>query len=76
MIPEGSKTPNHSGKRVRASEAAVSAVLRAMAANGIAVGKICIVGGQVEIHCAGEPDKPNDPYALTPEEKARGLKAW
>lgn len=56
MIPEGSKTPNHSGKRVRASEAAVSAVLRAMAANGIAVGKICVVGGQVEIHC-GAPTK-------------------
>lgn len=69
MIPEGHKTPNHSGKRVRASEAAVSAVLRAMAANGIAVGKICITGGQVEIIAAGVEEAPKP-------KKSGGPKDW
>lgn len=42
--------PKH--KRVRASEHAVSAVLKAMAENGLHVGKLCIEGGKVEIHVA------------------------
>ncbi|WP_252835649.1 hypothetical protein [Ciceribacter sp. RN22] len=58
-----------SSKRVRASERAVSAVLRAMAANGIAVGKICISGGQVEFIPTGveETTKPTN---------NGGLKDW
>ncbi|NML73088.1 hypothetical protein HHL25_03005 [Rhizobium sp. S-51] len=69
MIPEGSKTPDHSGKRIRASESAVSAVLRAMTANGIAVGKICITGGQVEIIAAGVEE-------ATQPKKSGGPKDW
>ncbi|MCO6178810.1 hypothetical protein [Ciceribacter sp. RN22] len=63
--------PDHpkSSKRVRASERAVSAVLRAMAANGIAVGKICVSGGQVEIIPAGVEE-------ATKPKKSGGLKDW
>lgn len=69
MIGSGQKPTDHSGKRVRASEAAVSAVLRAMEANGIAVGKLCISGGKVEIIPAGI-EKPTQP------KNHGGLKDW
>ncbi|MCF1467514.1 hypothetical protein FS764_11395 [Agrobacterium vitis] len=69
MIRHGDRTPDHSGKRFRASNAAVSAALRAMAANGIAGGKICISGGQVEIYCA-------TPRQDAPIERDNGLEPW
>lgn len=68
MIRHGDKTPDDSGKRIHASKAALSAVLRAIAANGIAGGKICISGGQVEIYCAPRQDAPI--------ERDGGLEPW
>lgn len=49
--------------RVRASEAAITATLRAIREAGLNVARVCITGGKVEIHCgqvesraAGEED--------------------
>lgn len=54
---------------MRASQAAISATLRALKASGVPVDKVLVVGGQVEIHCglvegAGAPEKDD------------GLKQW
>jgi hypothetical protein len=38
-------------KRVRASQSAIRATLSAMKAAGVPVDKVCIIGGNVEIHC-------------------------
>lgn len=38
-------------KRLRASRAAISAALQAIKASGLPVDKVCVIGGQVEIHC-------------------------
>lgn len=69
MIDGDRPETDHTGKRVRASERAVSAVLRAMASNGIAVGKLCISGGKVEIIPAGVEE-------TTKPKKHGGLKDW
>lgn len=37
--------------RVRASEVAIKAALKAIQESGIPVDKVCISGGLVEIHC-------------------------
>lgn len=43
--------PEPVGKsRVRASEAAIKATLKAMRENGISIARVCITGGKVEIH--------------------------
>lgn len=41
------------GKRVRASERAIRAALKAIQASGMSVDKLLITGGQVEIQCGG-----------------------
>lgn len=38
--------------RVRASEKAIRAALRAIKDAGLPVDKVCVSGGQVEIHCS------------------------
>lgn len=38
-------------KRLRASETAIRAALRAVRASGLPVDKVCVIGGHVEIHC-------------------------
>lgn len=38
-------------KRVRASEHAIRAALSAIQQAGLPVEKVCVAGGQVEIHC-------------------------
>jgi hypothetical protein len=37
--------------RVRASKPAIEAALRALRDAGVSVDKLCVNGGQVEIHC-------------------------
>lgn len=56
-------------KRVRASEHAITAALNAIKAAGLPVEKLCITGGQVEIHCTPVEAQPE-------EEKDWGLKKW
>lgn len=56
-------------KRLRASQSAIRATLAAMRASGVPVDKVCVIGGQVEIHCG-----PVDGNAST--EKDEGLEKW
>jgi hypothetical protein len=56
-------------KRIRASEHALTTALKAMQACGLSVGKVCINGGRIEIHCAGDD-------VAEPEEDNGGLKDW
>jgi len=56
-------------KRVRASDHAIRIALKAMQDAGLPVDKVCVKGGQIEIHCRpaeGELEPAND----------RGLKEW
>lgn len=56
-------------KRSRASERAITAALAAMKSAGLPVDKVCVNGGQIEIHVQhveGQPEAQND----------RGLKDW
>ncbi|MBN9073965.1 MAG: hypothetical protein J0H34_20685 [Rhizobiales bacterium] len=49
--------------RVRASERAITAALKAMRAAGLSVQKLCVTGAQVEIHAGSVeavPDGKND----------------
>jgi hypothetical protein len=55
--------------RVRASENAIRAALHAMQGAGLAVEKLCVNGGKVEIHCRGIEPVP------TAQEDG-GLKDW
>lgn len=52
------KQGDHTGPRVRASEAALRTALKALKAEGLSVGKLCITGGQVEIHVGGIEANP------------------
>ena len=61
----------HEGKsrRVRASKPAILAALEAIKDAGLPVEKLCIAGGQVEIHC--RPVEGNEAPA-----NDGGLKEW
>ncbi len=63
------QTPPRSGNRIRASEAAIKAALKAIRDTGLAVEKVCVTGGQVEIHCGAIE-------ATIPAEKDGGLEDW
>ena len=55
--------------RIRASETAIKAALKALRESGLHVEKVCVTGGQVEIHCA--------PVAgAGPAENDDGLEQW
>jgi hypothetical protein len=55
--------------RIRASEKAIRAALRAIQDAGLPVDKVCVNGSQVEIHClAVEETKPT--------KNDGGLKSW
>jgi len=56
-------------KRVRASETAIRAALKAIQDAGLPVEKVCVSGGQIEIHCL-----PVE--AGSTAEKDEGLKDW
>lgn len=56
-------------KRMRASQTAISATLRALKASGVPVDKVLVVGGQVEIHC-GQVE------GAASTKKDRGLEQW
>jgi|HigsolmetaAR201D_1030396.scaffolds.fasta_scaffold24669_2 hypothetical protein len=61
--------PLHPVKRVRASENAIRAALKAIQDTGLPVEKVCVTGGMVEIHCA--------PIEIAgSREKDGGLKDW
>lgn len=60
---------DHSGRRVRASEAAIRVALKAAKAEGMVVDKLCVTGGYVEIHFGGIDDKPL-------KENDSGLEKW
>lgn len=55
--------------RVRASEAAIKAALKAMRDSGIPIGRVCITGGHVEIH-------PGAVEGAAAVEDDGGLKDW
>lgn len=56
-------------KRVRASEHALKAAIKAMQECGLSVEKLSISGGRIEIHCGAiEGVTPTDEYA--------GLEKW
>ncbi|TPN26588.1 hypothetical protein FKO01_25250 [Mesorhizobium sp. B2-3-3] len=56
-------------KRMRASQTAIRATLQALKASGVPVDRVCVIGGQVEIHCgAVEGENSTD--------KDGGLKQW
>ncbi|MDQ0319992.1 hypothetical protein QO002_002130 [Pararhizobium capsulatum DSM 1112] len=47
-------------KRVRASERALRIALRVVQDTGLSVEKLCITGGQIEIHCGRvDAEKPS-----------------
>jgi hypothetical protein len=48
------------GRRVRASERAIRAALKAIQASGMSVDKLLITGGQVEIRCASVEGSTHD----------------
>lgn len=56
-------------RRVRASERAISAAIRAMQNAGLPVGKLLITGSQVEIYCGGVE-------ATAAEKEDEGLGKW
>jgi hypothetical protein len=56
-------------KRVRASQPAIRAALQAIKDVGLTVGKVCVAGGKVEIHCGSVEPGDND-------ERNSGLKPW
>lgn len=60
---------SQSGSRVRASASAIKAALTALRETGIAVDKVCVSGGKVEIHCAHIEGERVD-------EKDGGLEEW
>lgn len=64
-MPEQAPAP----RQTRASEAALRKALRAVQAEGLAVERLCITGGQYEIHFAGVERK-------TPPPKDEGLEQW
>lgn len=55
--------------RVRASERAIKAALNAIRGAGLAVHKVCVTGGQVEIHCGSVEGG-------TTNAKGNGLEKW
>lgn len=56
-------------KRTRASQSAIRAALAALKASGLAVDKVCVIGGQVEIHCGHVEGE-------TSATKDQGLEQW
>lgn len=56
-------------RQTRASEAALRKALRAAREEGLAVERLCITGGQYEIHFAGIGNKK-------PAAKDEGLEQW
>ncbi|UDF29314.1 UNVERIFIED_ORG: hypothetical protein LHK14_17645 [Roseateles sp. XES5] len=56
-------------KRVRASESALRIALKVVKDSGLPVEKLCINGGQIEIHVGGVEGKPLD-------ENDEGLEKW
>lgn len=61
--------PTKSTSRTRVSERALTVTLKAMQEAGMPVDRVCITGGQIEIHCAPiaeETRKAND----------EGLEKW
>lgn len=61
--------PAPPARRGKAREEALAATFAALRAEGIAVEKVCIKRGQVEIHCGPIA-------AAAPAKKDRGLKEW
>ncbi|EHS53218.1 hypothetical protein PDO_1181 [Rhizobium sp. PDO1-076] len=58
-----------STRRTRASEKALRITLTAICEAGLSVDKVCVNGGQIEIHCG--------PIAARPSpKKDGGLKEW
>lgn len=47
----GNRDSRPSSTRIRASEKAIGAALRAIRAAGLTVDKMCVDGARVEIHC-------------------------
>lgn len=56
-------------RRTRVSERALSLTLKAMQQAGVPVDRVCITGGQIEIHCA-----PIAQDSMTENDK--GLEKW
>lgn len=56
-------------KRVRASERALRIALKAIQDAGLPVDKLCVTGGQIEIHCGHVDD-------AAPSPDHGGLKDW
>jgi hypothetical protein len=56
-------------KRVRASERALRIALKVVQDSGLSVEKVCVTGGQIEIHCGHvEGQQPSPDHG--------GLKDW
>ncbi len=62
--------------RTRASARAFQIALDGMIAAGLQIQKVCVNGGQIEIHCGAPDDDEVGEDVLTREERALGLKAW
>jgi len=64
-----SKPEKPTQSRVRASETAIKAALKALGSAGLTVHKVCVNGGKVEIHTLPveetKPRKPNGPKQWT-----------
>lgn len=56
-------------KRVRASDRALRIALKAIQDAGLPVDKVCVSGGQIEIHCGALEEKPT-------RKKDGGLEKW
>jgi hypothetical protein len=56
-------------RRVRASERALRIALKVVQDSGLSVEKLCVNGGQIDIHCMNIEEK-------TPSTDDGGLKDW
>lgn len=69
MIAHNSPPLPEKQARLRSSEAALRKALRAAREEGLSVERLCITGGQYEIHFAGI-----EPKSAAPNDE--GLKEW
>ena len=58
----------HQTKRVRASERAVRIALKVIQETGLPVEKLCVTGGQIEIHCGHVDEAAPSPDHGGPED--------
>ncbi|MFC3208081.1 hypothetical protein [Aquamicrobium soli] len=68
-VPPSELVADGRRSRVRTSEKAIRAALKALQDAGLSVDKVCVSGAQIEIHC-GHVER------VEPQEEDGGLEEW